>query len=289
MSDPSRSVAQRLLNFSKENGEEYNFVLVRYGMERLLYRLSQSERGRRFILKGAGLFLVWFGRNFRTTRDIDLLGEGLADPEVMVGDFRELCGLDTLETDGLVFLPESVRAERIREDQDYEGIRVRLRALLGKSRIELQVDVGFGDAVTPEPETVVFPTLLNGPAPRLLAYPPPTAVAEKFQAMVALDQANSRMKDFYDLCVLFRSFTLDSQVLAHAIRSTFARRATELPVSFPTALTTSFSEDPIKKTQWNAFIGKCRPALPMGDLPSVVTELREHFQPVMSLLTTRMD
>lgn len=284
MSDTSHSVAERLLNFSKANNEEYNFILVRYGVERLLYRLSQSKVGSRFVLKGASLFLVWFGHTFRTTRDVDLLGVGSSDLESIAQLFRELCVPNTLAVDGLIFQADSVRVNRIKEDQDYEGVRVLLRALLGKSRIDLQVDIGFGDAITPEPERITFPTLLDGPAPTLLAYPPYTAIAEKFQAMVVLDMANSRMKDFYDICVLFRSFTLDAAIVAKAIQRTFARRDMALPEKIPMALTTDFSEDPLKQVQWNAFVKKSRLTVPMGDLPAVVAELREHLLPALQVL-----
>ena len=284
MSDMAHSVAQRLLNFGKANNEEYNFILARYGVERLLYRISQSPIGQKFVLKGASLFLVWFGHTFRTTRDVDLLGVGSSDLETIANLFHELCKVDTQGVDGLVFQPETVRVSRIKGDQDYEGVRVLLRALLGKARIDLQVDVGFGDAITPEAERVQFPTLLDGPAPSLLAYPPYTAIAEKFQAMVGLDMANSRMKDFYDICVLFRSLALDAGILATAVQRTFARRNMALPGKMPTALTRSFSDDPMKRAQWNAFVKKSRLTLPMGELPEVVEELRMRFEPMMHIL-----
>ncbi len=278
------SVAQRLLNFSKGNNEGYNFILVRYGVERLLYRISQPPTGQKFVLKGASLFLVCFGHAFRTTRDVDLLGMGSWDLETISKIFRALCMIDTLGVDGLLFQSKTVLVSRIKEDQDYEGVRVLLRALLGKTHIDLQVDVGFGDAITPEAERVHFPTLLDGPAPFLLAYPPYTAIAEKFQAMVGLDMANSRMKDFYDICVLFRSLTLDPEILATAAQRTFARRNMPLPGEMPTALTRNFSEDPMKQAQWNAFVKKNRLTLPMGDLTEVVEELRMRFEPIMQIL-----
>ncbi len=168
-------------------------------------------------------------------------------------------------------------------------MRILLRALLGKARIDLQVDVGFGDAITPEPERITFPTLLDGPAPVLLAYPPYTAIAEKFQAMVVLDMANSRMKDFYDICVMFRSFPLDAEILAKAIQRTFARRDMALPGKMPMALTPDFSEDPLKQIQWNAFVKKSRLTVPMGDLPNVVAELRGHLHPMLRILEMKTE
>ncbi len=284
MSDKAHSVAQRLLNFSKQQNEEYTFVLARYGAERLLYRLSLSPLGKRFMLKGASLFLVWFGHAFRTTRDIDLLGEGASDLDSVANLFRELCRPDMLHLDGLVFDADSVVSQRILAAQDYEGVRVKLRATLGRSRIDLQVDIGFGDPVTPGPDTITFPVLLDAPAPILLAYPYYTAMAEKFNAMVSRDLANSRMKDFYDLILMFRSFNPKAEILATAIDKTFANRGTEIPRTVPLALTEGFSGDDQKRVQWNAFKKKSRLTQPMGDLSEVVLELREQFVPALQCL-----
>jgi hypothetical protein len=282
MSNMAHSVTQRLLNFSKEKNEDFNFVLARYGVERLLYRLTQSEEGGRFVLKGASLFLVWFGHSFRTTRDVDLLGMGSPSIEGLSDFFRTLCKADSTAIDGLTFLADSVQAGRIKEDQEYEGVRVQLRALLGRSRIDLQVDIGFGDAITPAPEKITFPTLLDGPAPVMLAYPPYTSIAEKFHAMVSHDLANSRMKDFYDICVMFRSFKLEPDILAKAIRRTNEGRITGLPTEVPVALTERFWGDALKQDQWNAFVKRSRLTLPMGNLESVILELRGHLWPALA-------
>ncbi len=277
MKNIAHSIAQRLLNFSKSSGEEHTLVLSRYGVERMLYRLSQSPEGQRFILKGASLFLVWFGHFFRTTRDVDLLGQGPSEPEMLAGIFRGLCVPDHSGIDGLVFNPDSIRVSRIQEGQDYPGLRVQLQALLTRTRIDLQVDVGYGDAITPAPEPIIFPTLLDGPAPKLLAYPAYTAVAEKFLAMVTLDLANSRMKDFYDLCVIFRNIPLDCEILAEAMERTFTRRGVTIPRQKPTALTEAFFEDLQKNRQWNAFVKNNRISVPMGNLREVVLELQNHL------------
>lgn len=289
MSNLAHSVAQRLLNFSKEKNEDFNFVLARYGVERLLYRLTQSQEGGRFILKGASLFLVWFGHSFRTTRDVDLLGMGSPSIESLSDLFRTLCNADSTAIDGLTFLADSVQAGRIKEDQEYEGVRVQLRAMLGRSRIDLQVDIGFGDTITPAAERITFPTLLDGPAPIMLAYPPYTSIAEKFHAMVSRDLANSRMKDFYDICVMFRSFQLKAEILAEAIRKTNERRGTGLPTKLPVALTKSFWNDTLKQGQWNAFVKRSRLTLPMGNLESVILELRGHLQPTLTLFGISAD
>jgi predicted nucleotidyltransferase component of viral defense system len=196
------SVFQRLLNHARAQGEDFNLLLFRYGVERLLYRLSISPYAEKFILKGASLFLVWKGQNYRVTKDADLLGLGPADADHLIGVFRELCRTASVDVDGIEFVPDTVRAIPIREEQHYDGIRVTLEGLLHQARIPLQIDIGFGDAITPAPEKVTFPTLLNAPAPKLLAYPRYTMVAEKLEAMVRLGIANSRMKDFYDVVAL---------------------------------------------------------------------------------------
>ena len=243
------SVRDRLMQLSRARKEDFNLVLIRYAMERLLYRLSRSMHESTFILKGAILFTVWSGHPHRATKDIDLLGTGEPDLGRLAQIFRDVCSL-SVEDDGIVFEATSVTAARIKEDADYEGVRVRLTGKLGSARLDLQVDIGFGDAVTPTPKTIDFPVLLGSPAPRLRAYPRETVVAEKFEAMVQLGIANSRMKDFFDLSFLARTFEFDGTVLTKAIVATFARRGTSIPVEEPLAFTKTFAEDPQKKAQW---------------------------------------
>jgi hypothetical protein len=232
-------------------------VLTRYVIERLLYRLSRSEHASQFVLKGAMLFRLWADQPHRPTRDLDLLGKGEPSPELLAQVFRDVCGV-SVEDDGLTFDPDSVTAGRIREDQEYEGVRVECRAHLGQARINLQVDVGFGDAVSPRPSEITYPVLLDFPAPVLRAYPRQAVVAEKFQAMVALGLGNSRMKDFFDLWVLARGFAFDGPSLAGAIRATFRRRRTILPAEPPLALTPAFGTDAAKTRQWAAFLKRSK-------------------------------
>jgi predicted nucleotidyltransferase component of viral defense system len=176
-------------------------VLQYYVIERFLYRLSQSRYRHKFLLKGALIFLAWGMTQYRPTRDIDLLGYTSNDIGKLVGIIQEICSLPVPE-DGLIFEPQSVQGERITEDADYEGVRVRFQAHVGSSRLHLQIDVGFADVVSPEPQSLNYPTLLSMPAPELRGYPPESVVAEKLQAMVFLGTINSRMKDFYDLWML---------------------------------------------------------------------------------------
>ena len=255
MSSPKRNLAasvhQRLLSRSRENGEDFNLILVRYGIERLLYRLSQSKHADRFLLKGAMLFLVWSGEIYRPTRDVDLLGFRSSDAGELEQIFREICLIE-VEPDGLLFKAETVRAEEIREEAAYPGIRVTAQATLGNARISIQVDIGFGDAVTPKPEEVEFPALLDFPAPRLHSYPIYTTVAEKLETMVLLGEANSRMKDFFDIRRMSLLFEFNGPTLVEAIAATFNRRKTRLPGAVPEAFTRDFAVG--KRTQWEAFI-----------------------------------
>jgi predicted nucleotidyltransferase component of viral defense system len=284
MKNLAHSIAQRLLNVSKKDGTDNTLVSMRYAAERLLYRIGQSAYAKKFILKGATLFLAWHGHSYRTTKDVDLLGFGKPDTEHLIAIFRELCLPDTSAIDGIVFLPDSVRARIIQEQQDYPGIRINLRAMLGQVRIDLQVDIGFGDAITPKAEKITFPTLLELPAPVIMAYPKYTAMSEKFMALVVLGMENSRMKDFYDICVMLRTMEFDFEILAKAIRATFSARNNALPDEIPVALTEEFSLDKRKTKQWNAFVNRSDLTIPVGHLPEVVREIRQQLSAVLSRL-----
>jgi predicted nucleotidyltransferase component of viral defense system len=251
------SVRTRLMNCARERGDEFQLVLTHYGLERFLYRVSRSIHGPTFVLKGALLFSLWTQQTHRPTKDLDLLGCGEPDGERFAQVVREVCAAQ-VEDDGLIFDPATVHAARMREDQSYEGLRVTCMARLERARIPLQIDIGFGDAITPAALEVEYPTLLDFPAPKLRAYPRETVVAEKYQAIVVLGIANSRMKDFFDLWVLARTFTFTGVSLAAAIRATFARRMTELPSGVPLAWTPSFTEDASKMLQWRGFLRKSR-------------------------------
>lgn len=266
----SASILARLLTLAKTRGDDYSLLLNRFALERLLCRLCVSPYANRFVLKGALLFALWYDDPHRPTRDVDLLGFGPDDAENLIATFRDIVGMDL--NDGTVFDPESVRADAIREDNTYGGTRIHLVARIGSARCALQIDVGFGDAVTPEAQTVAFPTLLKDfQAPVLRVYPVYTVIAEKYHAMVILGQANSRMKDFYDLAVIARRTALDSATLADAIEATFARRNTALPTERPLALTPQFSEDAAKVRQWQAFLNKNR--VTAGSLTDTVVQL----------------
>ncbi len=251
------SILARLLNLAKERGEDYNLLLNRFALERLLCRISASPQAGRFLLKGALLFALWYDEPHRPTRDADFLGFGPDGEENLVATFREVAAMDL--GDGIVFDPASVRADAIREDNSYGGTRIKLVGRIGSARCALQVDIAFGDAVTPAAETATYPTLLKDfPAPTLQVYPVYTVIAEKYQAMVMLGLANTRMKDFYDLGMIARRTQLEGAILARAIGATFARRGTTLPATRPPALTGVFSSDAAKARQWAAFLHRNR-------------------------------
>lgn len=278
-SSKAASVRQRLLNRARAEGGDFQALLTRYVLERFLYRLGESFHREQFVVKGAMLFVLWEGDLHRTTRDLDLLGSGpsaIADVERAV---REVLAAE-VEDDGVAFDPDTVRGDLIREEQEYEGVRVTAEARVGNARVRLKIDVGFGDAVTPEAEEATFPTLLDAPPPVLRAYPKETVVAEKLQAMVALGILNSRMKDFYDVWHLARQDAFDGPTLAEAVRATFARRGTPLPPVAPLALTDEFAADTRKQTQWRAFVrrGRLSDEAPLAE---VVNLLRAFLLPVL--------
>jgi hypothetical protein len=257
----SSSVLARLLDLARRRGDDYSLLLNRFALERMLHRLSVSPHSNSFLLKGALLFSLWYDRSHRPTRDADLLGFGNADPEYLIATFRDIAAIDL--DDGIVFDLDSIRAEAIREDNFYGGIRVRLIGRIGSARCSVQIDVGFGDAVTPEPPTVAYPALLpDFISPTLRVYPVYTVIAEKYQAMVMLGLANSRMKDFYDLATIAARTELDGATLARAIARTFARRQTALPTEPPVALRKEFGDADAKQHQWQAFLSKNRLVAP---------------------------
>lgn len=247
------SIHARLLAKAKERGEDFNLVLGRYATERWLYRLSVSPAREQFLLKGALLFDLWFDQPHRPTRDADFLGFGPADAAVLARTVADVCAIEA--DDGLRYDVATMRVEEIREEANYGGLRVTLVGFLGKARCPVQLDVGYGDAVTPAPQEAELPTLLDDqPAPRLWAYPRESVVAEKLEALVSLGIANSRMKDLFDLRALAREGRTKPAALAKAIAATFARRRTPLPDSLPLGLSDEFARDSLKQRQWLAFI-----------------------------------
>jgi len=284
MKKPPRNVAasvrQRLLNKSKVLGVDYNQLLIRYAIERLLYRLSRSPHRNSFVLKGAMLFAIWEGSPHRPTQDLDLLGFGDRSPDRIAAVFRELCEV-AVEDDGIAFAANAVRAEQIRTIDEYGGIRMRLTASIGGAVIGVQADVGFGDAITPAPPESDYPTLLeNQPVPHLRVYPRETVVAEKLEAIAKLGMLNTRFKDYYDLRYLANRFEFDGAALTAAIGATFERRGTALPPTLPVGLSPTFATDSVKRTQWEAFRRR-QSEQNLSDLPDVVADIIRFVEPPM--------
>lgn len=273
------SIRARLKQRADATRQDFNLTLTHYGLERLLYRLSISQYADRYLLKGALLFSLWYDQPHRPTRDVDLLGYGPDDVETAVATFREISQIAV--DDGIVFDPASVAGSVIRKEAGYGGVRVDLRATLDGARIALQVDIGFGDVVTPVPEPIHYPVLLDDlPAPRLRAYPKYTVVAEKLHAICLLGMTNSRMKDYFDLWVLLTEEDLAPDELRRAVEATFARRRLAMPADLPIGLSDAFAQDPIKQRQWAAFFKKN--GLAPRELAEVVARLRDVFLALQS-------
>ncbi len=277
------SVQARLLQMSKQQGEDFQLVLTRYGLERFLYRLCQSRHAQNFTLKGAVLFQLWTGQTHRATKDLDLLGTGSPSQDRLRQIVEEIVASE-VPPDGLSFDLRQMTVEQIKENDDYQGIRVRLVAKLEQIRIPLQIDVGFGDAITPSVRIVTMPALLEFPPPTIASYPQETVIAEKLEAMVSLGIANSRMKDFYDLWILQRLFSFDGIIVAQAIQATFQRRQTALPVGTPLALTDEFSQDKGKQLQWKAFINKGRLLESPPAFHEIILSLRQFLMPPLEAI-----
>ena len=281
----ARSIHTRLVAHAKELEVDPNLVLTRFAIERFLYRLSRSPYAEQFVLKGALLLLVWLGETLRPTRDADLLGFGDLSEETLAEVFRSICTID-VEPDGVDFDPESIRVTPIRQEDPYGGTRITLTGHLGAARIRVQVDVGTGDTPTPEPTWLEYPSLLDLPKPRLRAYRPETAIAEKVHAMVVLGSKNSRMRDFFDVYALAEHASFEGRTLSDAIRTTFARRRTPIPQGIPLALTSEFADSREKKTQWTAFLRKNRLDTAPKELRRVVEGIAAFIGPVLSTLAS---
>lgn len=272
----AHSVHDRLLELAKKKGRPFNELLQYYAMERFLYRLAKSSVRRHFVLKGALLLSACADAPYRPTRDIDLLGH-TGNTEANIRDLIQKVCRQKVSDDGLRFDHDSVITKRIKEDADYAGVRAQFIGYLGNALLPMQVDVGFGDVVTPAPQEIKYPVLLDQPAPRLRAYPIETAVAEKVQAMVYLGELNSRMKDFYDVWILCRHVSLDHKRLCAAIQATFAKRKTAITPE-PVFFTPAFAE--AKQVQWRAFLRKLR----MDNVPDTLGVIIRDIRSVLEII-----
>ena len=280
VSNIGASVRQRLLNLRETTGEDFIALLTQFAIERFLYRLSCSPAADRFVLKNAMLFRVWSGSLYRPTKDVDLLAFGEPTPAAVAAIIRQIL-TTAVEDDGIAFNPDSIRTEEIRENEDYGGVRITFTATLDKALIPLQVDIGFGDVITPAAEDRVYPVLMDMAAPRLRMYPVETVVAEKLQAAVKLGMINSRMKDFYDLLVIFRHYPYDDQLLTRAVAHTFACRGTPLPREVPPGLSDEFGSDPTAKRLWRGFLTRMELVNEPDDFTAVIRTIRERLWPII--------
>jgi len=277
------SVHARLLDRSRQTGEDFNLLLQRYAAERFLYRLGCSDYRNHFVLKGAMLFPLWGGPIYRATRDLDFTGYGDASEEALRQCFAAIC-TQPVRDDGIVFDVSTIRIEPILDEAEYNGLRVRFEGRLGSARIPMQVDVGFGNAIEPPATDETYPTLLDGPAPRIRAYPVEAVVAEKLPAIHRFGATNSRLKDFYDLYVLSEQFDFDGNRLGQAIAATFERRATPIDTVLPVGLQTHFFADDGRAGQWQAYLSRNGlPGAP-SDFQAVGERLRAFFGPIWDAL-----
>jgi predicted nucleotidyltransferase component of viral defense system len=281
------SVRQRLLNMSRETDRPFNEVLQYFAMERFLYRLSQSAHEKKFILKGALTLVAWRVSVNRPTMDIDFLGMTDNRIESIVAVVQDICRQD-VEPDGLVFDPASVEGERIVEDADYEGVRIRFRGTLETARIAMQLDIGFGDVIVPKPEVLDYPVILDLPAPSLRGYSRESVIAEKFEAMVKLGLLNSRVKDFFDIWLLSRQFDFQGSTLAQAITETFSNRGTAIPAD-PVAWSAAYAGNPARQTQWLGFVRRNRLQEIPTDFAEIVSVNTTFLRPVVSALAGGTD
>ncbi|MDW7761499.1 MAG: nucleotidyl transferase AbiEii/AbiGii toxin family protein [Acidobacteriota bacterium] len=274
----AESIRQRLRNELRARGEDVMFGLLRYAVERFLYRLGRSKHRERFVLKGATLFAIW-GTAYRPTRDVDFTGYGSSDPEDVIVAFREICNTPDA-VDQLVFDTDTITAEPIRDGSEYDGLRIRIKARLGESNIPMQVDVGFGNAIVPGPEEKEYRTILGDPPPRILAYPPESVVAEKLHAMVMLGERNSRYKDFYDVHAMAVAFRFERTTLVQAVRATFERRSTAVEAALPGALSARFYADETRAAQWRAYVDRNQLTDAPADFDRVGERITAFLQPI---------
>ena len=283
----AKSIRARLLSHAKQQGVNFNTLMTQYVLQRLLYRLSVSEYADSFLLKGAWLFVVWNNALHRPTKDVDLLAFGNNDQDELLAIFKSIASVTIKEPDGVNFVIDSFKAALIKEGEHYQGLRITGQAKLDTARVPVQIDIGFGDAVTPAASEAYLPSLLGMPEPQLRVYPVYTVIAEKFQAMVVLGLVNSRMKDFYDIGVIAHTMRLDGDLLLQAVKATFERRKTPILTKSLYLFEDNFSQDKNKKTQWRAFKNKNNLDIEI-DFSAAVAEVQCLIDPVYQAIVEQL-
>lgn len=273
------SIHQRLLNHAVLLHRPFNEVLQYYAIERFLARLDKSAYRDHFVLKGALAFHVWRAPLSRPTRDMDFLGYTNNSLQNLVAIVQEIC-VQTVVEDGIRFVPETVVGEFIQEQREYARIRINFLGFLGKAKVHMSMDIGFSDAVTPQPMEDVYPVILDGlAAPRVWTYPPETMVAEKFHAVVSLEMINSRLKDFYDLWFMSEIMNFDFLLLKSAIHNTFLHRHTPIPNSLPAGLTLPFAK--LRQAEWARYLRKTGLENAPESFDIVIQRLAVFFAPLI--------
>lgn len=278
------SVRQRLLNQAHSHDRPFQELLQYYCMERFLYRLSRSPQANWFILKGALLLTAWRAPLSRPTMDIDLMGRTSNELAHIESVIREVCKVES-EPDGVEFNTASIKVVRIKEDAEYEGVRIRFRAVLAGAQIPMQIDIGFGDVIVPQPTTIEYPALLDFPSPVLMAYPKEAVIAEKLEAMTTLGLLNSRFKDYFDLWLLSRLYAFEGSMLGDAIAATFQHRETPIE-ALPIGLSEEFASDPARQKQWAAFLRRSRFQTAPSELNDIIAAVREFVHPPLSAVAS---
>lgn len=249
------SVRAQLKNKTKESNCSFSEILQYYAIERFLYRLGCSEYADKFILKGALMFTVWQVPERRTTLDIDFathFDNKIASIERVI---KNVCKLPVVP-DGLIYDVETIKGYKIKEDAQYEGVRIKFRAFLERTRITMQIDVGFGDIIYPKAKLINYPVILNFPEPHLKVYSAESVISEKFEAMVKFSLLNSRMKDYYDIWLMMRKFDFKGSKLVEALKRTFQHRKTSLPQGKPLFAEEIYDDRSDRQTLWKAFLRK---------------------------------
>lgn len=277
------SIRDRLRNKANETSRSFAEILQYYGMERFLYRFSHSKYADKFILKGALLFTVWQIPERRTTLDIDFLARYDNQIAGIEAAMKDVCNV-AVEPDGLVFDAKTVQGRKIKEDADYEGVRVKFIGFLERSHIPMQIDVGFGDIVYPRTKVIDYPVILDLPQPHLKGYPPESVISEKFEAMIKLGLLNSRMKDFYDIWLMMHQFYFDRSILARALKKTFEHRKTDIPSGRPLFAEEIYDEASDRQTLWKMFLKKYSIKHAPDRLATTAKEIEEFLiEPISTL------
>ncbi|MGE5402613.1 MAG: nucleotidyl transferase AbiEii/AbiGii toxin family protein, partial [Ignavibacteriales bacterium] len=273
------SVRERLRNVSLQSGKEFQSIIRQYVQERFLYRLSKSVYGNSFILKGALLFIAYDISRLRPTKDIDFLGSSISNDEKDIkAIFKEI--LQVGYEDGLVFDYENIRTEIIAEDGNYHGVRVKIDAFLLNIRERLQIDIGFDDKIVPGPADLIFPALLDFPAPRLKAYSIESALAEKFEAMVSINLFTSRVKDVYDIIYFADFYNFKKDSLKNALMATFSNRGTDIEKR-ELVFSSEFKEDPQRKDMWKVFLSRSK-LNPGYNFSEAVNKIKIFIDPIFT-------